>query len=66
MDKEINDWIETSDKLPPHMDELKVWIERKAGGYERERKAVYLAFDGNFYDAEEQETLHNVKKWKLI
>ena len=60
-------WTNIKDKMPPHMKEIRVWIESKnIKGYERERNAVYLAFDGNIYDAEKQETLSNVTKWKPI
>jgi hypothetical protein len=59
------DWIKLEEKRPPHMKEIRVWIENKNGGYERERNAVYLAFDENIYDAEEQESIHNVTKWKF-
>ena len=60
------EWINIEDKMPPHMKEIRVWIESPVyGSYERERNAVFLAFDGGIYDAEEQETVHHVKKWKL-
>lgn len=60
-------WIKVEDEMPPHMKEIKVFIENpRYEGYERQENAVWLAFDGNFYDAQEQETLHYVKKWKHI
>lgn len=60
------DWIDINDQLPPHMKEIRVWIEHpNYKPYERERNAVWLAFDGNFYDCEEQESIHYVKKWKI-
>lgn len=61
----MNDWVNFKDKTPPHMKEIKVWIELPSYSGERERNAVYLAFDGNIYDAEEQEVLHNITKWRL-
>lgn len=62
----MTDWILLKDKTPPHMKKIRVWIENpRYKEYERERNAVYLAFDGNIYDAEEQETIHYVTKWKL-
>ncbi len=58
------EWISINEQMPPHMKEIKVWIERpKCCGYERERNAVFLAFDGNIYDSEEQEIIHHVTKW---
>jgi hypothetical protein len=62
----MNDWININKQRPPHMKEIRVWIDNGHYSCERERNAVYLAFDGNIYDAEEQETLHNVTKWKLV
>ena len=61
-------WIKVEDQLPPHMKEIKVWIERpNHPGYERKESAVFLMFDGGgFYDVEEQITLHNVTKWKRV
>jgi hypothetical protein len=61
------EWIDINDKMPPHMKEIKVWIEHPTfKGYERERPCVFLAFDGNIYDAEEQQTVNYVTKWRLL
>ncbi len=60
------DWIEINDQMPAHMQEIRVWIESKSGGYERKNNAVYLAFDGNIYDADEQTVVNYVTKWKPL
>ena len=61
-----DEWIKLKDQQPPHMKEIKVWIDNPHfGSFERQENAVYLAFDGNIYDAEEQMTIHDVTKWKL-
>jgi hypothetical protein len=58
------EWISVKDRLPNHMQEIKVFIENPFfGSFERPDKAVYLGFDGNFYDSEEQIMLHYVTKW---
>ena len=58
------EWIKCSNKLPEHMQEVKVYIENPYfGSFERTGNAVYLGFDGNFYDAEEQIQLNYVTKW---
>ena len=62
-----NNWIKVVDKLPYHMQEVRVCIEHPSfGTTERFRTAVFLAFDGNFYDAEEQTQLYWVTKWRTI
>lgn len=62
----MRDWINVEDEMPPHMKEIRVYIDKPGfKPYEREKNAVWLAFDGNFYDAEEQESLYYVKKWRL-
>jgi len=60
-----DDWFDIKDKTPPHMEIIRVCVGSENGEYERERDAVFLAFDGNIYDAEEQETIHHVTKWKI-
>ena len=60
------EWIKVEDELPNNMREIRVWIESPYGGYERYKNAVFLAFDGNFYDAKEQIVLIDVTKWKLV
>lgn len=61
-----DEWIDIKDRKPPHMKEIRVWIENKYfASFERERNAVFLAFDGNIYDAEEQMCVDYVTKWKL-
>ncbi len=61
------DWIKCAEKMPPHMKEIKVFIESPGyEGYERSENAVWLSFTGDFFDAQEQETLHYVTKWKHI
>ncbi len=62
----MTEWTNVKDQTPPHMKEIRVWIDSTHyGSFEREGNAVYLAFDGNIYDAEEQTCLDNVTKWKL-
>ena len=58
------EWIKVEDQLPQHMEEIKVYIENPFfGSFERENPSVFLAFDGNFYDSEEQIQLFYVTKW---
>lgn len=61
----MSDSFNIEDKLPRHMDEVYVYIHNPYFGEGwREKKAVYLAFDQNFYDAEEQILLEYVTKWR--
>jgi hypothetical protein len=58
------EWISVKEKLPNHMQEIKVYIENPYfGSFERSEPAVYLGFDGNFYDSQEQICLYYVTKW---
>jgi hypothetical protein len=60
------EWISVEKQTPPHMKEIRVWIEDPYfGSYERPANAIFLAFDGNFYDSQEQTSLKYIKKWKL-
>jgi len=60
-----DDWIKIVDAAPHHMQIIKVFIDNPYfGSGEREGNAVFLAFDDNFYDSEEQIQLHYVTKWK--
>lgn len=62
-----NNWIKVVDKLPYHMQEVRVCTEHPLfGTTERFRTAVFLAFDGNFYDSEEQIQLYWITKWRTI
>lgn len=59
------EWISVKDRLPNHMQEVMVYIENPYfGSFERENPAVFLGFDGNFYDSEEQICLNYVNKWR--
>lgn len=65
------EWNKCSDKLPQHMQEVKVYIENPSyNPYEYPDNAIYLAFsdnfDDNFFNAEEQITLNYVTKWKPL
>jgi hypothetical protein len=58
------EWISVKDQLPNHMQEIKVYIDNPLfGAHERKGNAVYLGFDGNFYDSDEQIFLNYVSKW---
>jgi len=58
------EWISVNDALPKHMQEVRVWVENPYfGSFERTENAVWLAFDENFYDSQEQVCLNYVTKW---
>lgn len=60
------EWLDIKDKLPKHMQKIKVYIENPYfGSFERPEKAVFLRFEnpGEFYDSEEQIHLDYVTKW---
>lgn len=63
------EWINLKDQIPPHMKEIRVWIESRFFNGEYPEKAVYLHFkgmdEGQFLHSEEQQSIHNVTKWKL-
>jgi hypothetical protein len=63
------EWINTKDKKPSHMQEVKVWIDNPFfGSFERQDNAVFLRFEeeGEFYDSEEQIHLDYVTKWRPL
>lgn len=63
----MSEWINVDSQFPEHMQEVKVFIENPYfGSSERQDNAVWLGFDRNFYDSEEQICLHYVTKWKPI
>lgn len=63
--EKLSEWVHVEEGLPRHMQEVKVYIDNPYfGSGERKGNAVFLAFDHNFYDAEEQILLDYVTKWK--
>lgn len=63
----MTDWHHVEAKTPEHMQEVRVWIDNPYfGSGERERTAVFLGFDHNFYDSEEQILLDYVTKWREV
>lgn len=61
------EWVKIVDRLPYHMQNVRVCIHNAFfGEQERIEDAIFLAFDNNFYDTEEQILLHPVTKWRPL